>query len=416
MHTLWVREHNRVARELKKVNPNWNDDLLFLTTRKIVGAIWQHIVYTEFLPNLIKLEKFKNYNPNTDPSIINGFAHAAFRFGHSLVPDQFEQLDKGYNEKIKPVLLQQAFRNRNFILSNGIEGTMFGLLKNTSRPVDNKFAFSLSRRLFVPVGSEGHRDLTALNIQRGREHGLPGYNEYRRLCGLKTYKRWSLLSRIMVPGAWEKLQKVYDTTEDIDLFAGAMSEKYDPDVKVGPLFSCIISRQFKNLRDGDRFYYENKDVFTPSQLKEIKKVTLSTVLCNNLKDIVSIQPHALLAVGEKNIRKSCKEGNVFKNIDFKFWHPSLVNDERERDISEEDNLNDDDPTTAEEDVSQNNEENKDDGLDEEDSEEVPMIEKNSSHNDERSFNDDKEKLMDELDFENDINDSAIISPDAEDEI
>ena len=416
MHTLWVREHNRIARELKKVNPNWNDDLLFLTTRKIVGAIWQHIVYTEFLPNLIQLPKYKNYNPRTDPSLINGFAHAAFRFGHSLVPDQFEQLDKGYNKKSEPVSLQQAFRNRNYIVANGIEGTLFGLLKNTSRPVDDKFSFSLSRRLFVGVGRKGYRDLIAVNIQRAREHGLPGYNEYRKACGLSVAKTWSQLKNILMPGAAEKLKKVYDSTDDIDLYAGAISEKHAPNSIIGPLFSGIIHRQFKNLRDGDRFYYENKDVFTPSQLKEIKKVTLSTVLCNNLKDIVSIQPHALLAVGEKNIRKSCKEGNVFKNIDFKFWHPSLVNDERERDISEEDNLNDDDPTTAEEDVSQNNEENKDDGLDEEDSEEVPMIEKSSSHNDERSFNDDKEKLMDELDFENDINDSAIISPGTEDEI
>ena len=75
MHTLWVREHNRIARELKKVNPNWNDDLLFLTTRKIVGAILQHIVYTEFLPNLIQLPKYKNYNPSTDPSLILSLIH-----------------------------------------------------------------------------------------------------------------------------------------------------------------------------------------------------------------------------------------------------------------------------------------------------------------------------------------------------
>ena len=149
MHTLWVREHNRIAKELKRVNPTWNNDLLFMTTRKIVGGILQHIVYTEFVPNLIQLPKYKNYNPRADPSLINSFAHAAFRFGHSLVPNQFEQLDKGYNKKKEPVLLQQAFRNRNYIVTNGIEGTLFGLLKNTSRPVDDKFSFSLSRRLFV---------------------------------------------------------------------------------------------------------------------------------------------------------------------------------------------------------------------------------------------------------------------------
>ena len=102
--TLWVREHNRIAKELKMVNPNWNDDLLFLTTRKIVGAIWQHIVYTEFLQNLIQLPKYKSYNPRTDPSLVNSFEHADFRFGHSLVPEQFEQVDEGYNKKFEPHL------------------------------------------------------------------------------------------------------------------------------------------------------------------------------------------------------------------------------------------------------------------------------------------------------------------------
>ena len=330
MHTLWVREHNRIAKELKRVNPTWNNDLLFMTTRKIVGGILQHIVYTEFVPNLIQLPKYKNYNPRADPSLINSFAHAAFRFGHSLVPNQFEQLDKGYNKKKEPVLLQQAFRNRNYIVANGIEGTLFGLLKNTSRPVDDKFSFSLSRRLFVGVGRKGYRDLIAVNIQRAREHGLPGYNEYRKACGLSVAKTWSQLKNILMPGAAEKLKKVYDSTDDIDLYAGAISEKHAPNSIIGPLFSGIIHRQFKNLRDGDRFYYENKDVFTPSQLKEIKKVTLSTVLCNNLKDIVSIQPHALLAVGEKNLRKSCKGGNVIKNLNLKFWHSSVEAKERKK--------------------------------------------------------------------------------------
>ena len=328
MHTLWAREHNRIAKELKKINPSWNNNLLFLTTRKIVGAILQNIVYTEFLPVLTKLPNYEKYNPSIDPSAINSFSTAAYRFGHSLVPDQFEQLDKGYNKKNEPVWLQEAFRNRNFIVSRGIEDTLFGLLKNTSRPVDNKFSFSLSRRLFVPVGREGHRDLTALNIQRGRDHGLRGYNEYRKLCGLRVARTWAQLQSFLIQGAAEKFKKVYNNLDDIDLFAGGISEKHARDSIVGPLFRCIISRQFKNLRDGDRFYYENRDVFTPSQLRSIKSVTFSTVLCNNLKGIVSIQPHAFLAVDGTNLRKSCKGGSVIKQLDLKLWESSVEYNER----------------------------------------------------------------------------------------
>lgn len=312
MHTLWVREHNRIVKELKSLNPNWNNEKLFQTTRKIVGAMLQHITYNEYLPFLINLPEYKGYNPNVDPSIINGFANAAFRYGHSLVPNSFEQLDMGFNRKHKPMALQDAFLNRAFISANGIEPTMFGLVKNVSRTVDEGFAFGIARKLFVGIGSNDYLDLTALNIQRGRDHGLRGYNIYRKICGLGVSKTWKGIKNTMVPGAGDRFQKVYTKPDDIDLFAGGISEIQASGSIVGPLFQCILSRQFKNLRDGDRFYYENKDVFSPSQLKEIKRVKLSKVLCNNLKDIVSIQPDAFLADTKGNSRKSCDSIQNFK--------------------------------------------------------------------------------------------------------
>ena len=314
MHTLWVREHNRIAEELKKLNPNWNNDKLFYTARKIVGAMLQHITYNEYLPFLIDLPEYKGYNPNINPSIINGFATAAFRYGHSLVPNSFEQLDMGFNRKQKPMTLQEAFLNRAFISANGIEPTMFGLVKNFSRTVDEGFAFAIARKLFVGIGSNDFLDLTALNIQRGWDHGLRGYNTYRQICGLTVSKTWKRIKETMVPGAGDRFQKVYKRPDDIDLFAGGIAEIHDRGSIVGPLFKCILSRQFKNLRDGDRFYYEHKGVFTPPQLKEIKRVRFSKVLCNNLKEVVSIQPDAFLEGTKRNSRKSCASIQNF-NLD-----------------------------------------------------------------------------------------------------
>ena len=98
MHTLFVREHNRVARELKKFNPTWDTDTVFNEARLIIAAMHQIITYKEYLPpllgqkymdrydlNVIKAGYFYGYDASIDGSVANAFTTAAFRFGHSMI-------------------------------------------------------------------------------------------------------------------------------------------------------------------------------------------------------------------------------------------------------------------------------------------------------------------------------------------
>lgn len=68
-------------------------------------------------------------------------------------------------------------------------------------------------------------DLIAVNVQRGRDHGLQPYNSYRELVGLRKAKSFEDLLDIMSQDSVQILQKVYEHVDDIDLFTGMMSEK-----------------------------------------------------------------------------------------------------------------------------------------------------------------------------------------------
>lgn len=99
LHTVFMREHNRIAGELQNLNPHWTDEALFLEARRILTAIFQVITYKEFLPAVIgeaAMEEFDlvltqgteysyDYDQRVDPSITNEFSTAAFRYGHSTV-------------------------------------------------------------------------------------------------------------------------------------------------------------------------------------------------------------------------------------------------------------------------------------------------------------------------------------------
>ena len=103
-------------------------------------------------------------------------------------------------------------------------------------------------------------DLISLNIQRGREHGLPGYNEFRKVCGMAPVRDFQELDKVMQPGSAQTLAKLYKSVDDIDLFIAGNHEKRLSDAVVGPTFACILAEQQRRNKVGDRFWYENGDI------------------------------------------------------------------------------------------------------------------------------------------------------------
>ncbi len=67
-------------------------------------------------------------------------------------------------------------------------------------------------------------DLVALNIQRARDHGLAGYMAWRALCSLPTFTNWKGLAMIFPSMVVARLQALYKSVEDIDIFVGGILE------------------------------------------------------------------------------------------------------------------------------------------------------------------------------------------------
>jgi len=126
--------------------------------------------------------------------------------------------------------------------------------------------------LFGAPGSGG-LDLISLNIQRGRDHGLPSYNDMREVMGFPRLTSFNQVSRDEQLN--QSLQNAYGEVDNIDLRVGAMSETplRRKNSQLGELFTAIIAKQFSDLRDGDRFWYEN--ILNNSELREVRSTRLS---------------------------------------------------------------------------------------------------------------------------------------------
>ena len=119
--------------------------------------------------------------------------------------------------------------------------------------VDNHFVESIINFLFTD-GNIG-MDLIALNTQRGRDHGLPGYTQYRKICNVGDATTFDDLATNISPKNIERLKSVYHNVEDIDLFIGMAAEEPE-NALVGNTYRCLIADQFARLKKGDRYFYD----------------------------------------------------------------------------------------------------------------------------------------------------------------
>jgi len=293
MHTVWMREHNYWARKIRtESNRPLTDEEIYQRARMIVGAEIEAITYNEFLPVLIgpgAIPPYTGYKADVNPNISTVFSTASYRMGHTLLTHVLNRLDANLHPLPGGDLsLQQAFFNPQKVFSSGgIEPFLRGAAHQHANAYD-PFIVDDVRNFLLNDPMEGHFDLAALNIQRGRDHGLPDYNSLRVAYGLAPQANIAAVNPD--PEITRRLSEAYSDVNDIDPWVGGLAEPPFPGAVVGELVRTVIADQFTRSRDGDRFFYLN--TFPAKWTNYFNNLHFSDVILRNT------------AIGKKEIQQN----------------------------------------------------------------------------------------------------------------
>ena len=342
--TLFAREHNRIVSLLPQ---DLNEEMKFQIARRVVIAEQQYITYNEFLPAMgIRLPRYRGYNPRVNASLTNEFATVGYR-AHSMIhgelemeadaarytPEELEAFESSGIEVATSedgseveiaVPLNVAFFNPDLVSQLELGPVLQGVGLESEYKNDEMIDNQLRSVLFqvpapgnpgcldgegLPECFEGVVDLGAIDVQRGRDHGMPSYNEMREGYGLAPKRTFAEITgeateafpadpeltagqEIDDPDSLDfmqifdregveldqadedameasgvtgvrrtplaaRLKAIYGSVDRVDAFVGMVAEAHEPGSDLGELQRAIWAEQFQSLRDGDRFFYGN---------------------------------------------------------------------------------------------------------------------------------------------------------------
>ncbi|AWN39551.1 peroxidase family protein [Methylobacterium durans] len=322
VHTVWYREHNFEAEQIRALHPDWSAEQVFQAAKIVTSAEYQRTVFTEFADGMSggipgPSHGFGGYNPNVNPGISEEFAGAMYRVGHSMINETIPYVDS--DGAMREVPLFSAFLNPAMFdgrdpLTDGVGGAasiIAGEVQVAHQRIDEQIVEVIrSKLLGLPL------DLYAANIERGREAGVPTLDTFRRYVsentslidqagqasnytatqpekvpGLMPYETWAEFGANLrgTPEEQAELLALFKAAYgeadihvgDVDLFVGGLAEKPFGASQMGSTFTWIFQEQLDRLQEGDRFYYFNQLKDAPLLLADIGSQHFSDIVMRN---------------------------------------------------------------------------------------------------------------------------------------
>jgi Ca2+-binding RTX toxin-like protein len=329
VHHVFHSEHNRLTGDIKRVltdkdpamlpqwqlaDGSWNGERIFQAAKFVTEMEYQHLAFEEFARRVQpQVNVFSGYDTSVNPAIRAEFAHAVYRFGHSLLTETVARTNADGSRQNLPLmeafLNPQAFRQNGTLTAGQAAGSIVrGMSQQVGQEVDEFVTEALRNNLLgLPL------DLATINLARAREAGVPSLNEARRQfyaatnnnAALEPYKNWtdfglglrhaeSLVNFVAAYGTHPSISGTVaqrraaaarivanDPTDlatpldsraflngtgvwadqetglnDVDLWVGGLAEKQMPfGGLLGSTFNYVFETQMERLQDGDRFYY-----------------------------------------------------------------------------------------------------------------------------------------------------------------
>ncbi|KAK7092277.1 hypothetical protein V1264_008051 [Littorina saxatilis] len=294
LNLMFFRYHNDVAERAHAAHSDWSADDVFQYSRRWVIATMQKIIMYDWLPLLVnmdvnELKPYTGYKPRVNSEITDLFDAAAINYIMTLIPSAVYKYNSFCKVIGEPIRLCHTYWNGMQIVDqtqDSVEEIWRGMTSQLAEADDIYVVEDIRSKFYGPLFYSRH-DAVVLTIMKGRDYGLPDYNTARREMGLTPLNNISdflvINPELNETQAGQDLVKRLEMlhkgrVDHMDIFVGGMMETTSSGP--GPLFTAILLDQMYRVRDGDRFWFQNKDngLLTDKEVDTIMNTTVKDLL------------------------------------------------------------------------------------------------------------------------------------------